>query len=201
MQSGALQPMATKPWSSLPTPYASTFMALPAWPIYMPSYMPRLHTQPPFIQAQFEELARQHQDTEARELEVQCMPGTHNLNAVRDARIRSATSVRGSKLTRGKEQGPRRASSQLAPQQSQTPSGAPPSGSKSSVLAPPPASSQDGASQNVEAMVQDLVKTSLIQLGVIPQETPDQSQPQSDTVDPEPPQRPGTSSKTSPLRC
>ena len=37
-------------------------------------------------------------------------------------------------------------------------------------------------------MVQDIVKSSLTQLGVIPQETPTQSQAQSDTVDPEPPQ-------------
>ena len=45
------------------------------------------------MQAQFEELARQHQDIEARELEVQRMSQTLNLNAVRDARG-SATSVR-----------------------------------------------------------------------------------------------------------
>ena len=37
-------------------------------------------------------------------------------------------------------------------------------------------------------MVQGLVKSSLTQFGVIPQETPDQSQVQSDTIDPEPPQ-------------
>ena len=43
----------------------------PAWPVYMPSYMPRPPTQLPFLQAQFEELARQHQDIEAQELEVQ----------------------------------------------------------------------------------------------------------------------------------
>ena len=53
--------------------------------------------------------------TEARELKVQCMSRTHNLNAVRAARVRSATSVRGSKRTRGKEQAPMHASSQLHP--------------------------------------------------------------------------------------
>ena len=52
-----------------PIPYASAFMASPAWPMYMASYMPRPLTQPPFMQAQFEEFARQHQDIEARELE------------------------------------------------------------------------------------------------------------------------------------
>ena len=37
-------------------------------------------------------------------------------------------------------------------------------------------------------MVQDMVKSSLIQLGVIPQDTPAQPQAQSSTVDPESPQ-------------
>ena len=84
------------PWSSQSTPYASAFMAPPAWP--------RPPTQPPFMQAQFEELIRQRQDIEARDLEViSRLYQTHNLNAVRDDRIRSATSVRGSKHTRGKE--------------------------------------------------------------------------------------------------
>ena len=46
-------------------PDASPFMAPPAWPMYMASYMPRPLTQPPFIQAQFEELARQNQEKEA----------------------------------------------------------------------------------------------------------------------------------------
>ena len=72
-------------WPSQPTPYASAFMARPAWPMHMPSYMLRPLTQLPFMQAQLEELARQHQDIEARELEVQCMSRTLNLNAVRNA--------------------------------------------------------------------------------------------------------------------
>ena len=38
----------------------------PAWLMYMPSYMPRPLTQPPFMQAQFEELARRHQDSGTR---------------------------------------------------------------------------------------------------------------------------------------
>ena len=93
------------------------------------------------------------------------MSPTHNLNAV-DARVRSATSVRGSKCTRGKEQAPESASSQFAPQRSQTPSGAHPSGIEVvstgvSQTVAPPTPSQDGASQNMETMVQGLVKSSL----------------------------------------
>ena len=36
----ALQPVASMQWPSQPTPYASAFMAPPAWPMYMPCYMP-----------------------------------------------------------------------------------------------------------------------------------------------------------------
>ena len=54
---GAFQPMTGMQWPR-PTPYASPFMAPPAWPMYLPSYMPRPLTIPPFLQAQFEELAR-----------------------------------------------------------------------------------------------------------------------------------------------
>ena len=171
--------MTSMPWSSQPTPYASAFMAPPALPMYMPTYMPRSLTHPPFMQAQFEELVRQRQDIEAQELEVQRMSRTHNLNAVRDARVRSATSVRGSgsKRTRGKEQAPEGAGSQLASQRSQTPSVAPPSGIEVismgvSQTVAPPTTSQVGAIQNMESMVQGLLKS---QFRVIPQETPDQT--------------------------
>ena len=51
----------------------------------------------------------------------------------------------------------------------------------------PPNSSQAGAGQNMEAMVHDLVKSSLTQFAAIPKETPDQSRAQSDTVDLETP--------------
>ena len=73
------------PWPNQPTPYASACMAPPAWPMYMPSYMPWPPTLPAFMQAEFEELARQHQDLEACELKVQLTTRTCNLNAVRDA--------------------------------------------------------------------------------------------------------------------
>ena len=68
------------PLSSQLTPYACALVAPPAWPMFMPSYMPRPPTQPPFMQAQFEELARQCQDIEVQDLEVQRMCPTHNLN-------------------------------------------------------------------------------------------------------------------------
>ena len=130
-------------------------MAPPVWPMYMPSYMPRPLTQPPFLQAHFEELARPCQDIEAQELEVERMSQTHNLNAVRDARVGSATSVRGNKCTRGKEQAPGRAGIQLTSQRSQTPLGAPDSGIEvismgiSQTFAPP-TTSQVRARQNME---------------------------------------------------
>ena len=69
-------------------------------------------------------------------------------------------------------------SSQLASQRSQTPSGAPPSGIEGvSQTVAPPTPSQDGASQ-----------TTKIRHGVIPQESPDQSQALSNTREAEPPQ-------------
>ena len=57
-----------------------------------------------------------------------------------------------------------------------------------------PVSSQDGTSQEVKAMVQDMVKSSLKQLGVTLQETPTQAQVQSLNEDLEPPQIEGISS-------
>ena len=63
--------------------------------MYMPSYMPIPPTQQALMQAEFEELARQRLDLEARELKVQRMTQTRNLNAVRDARVATATSVAG----------------------------------------------------------------------------------------------------------
>ena len=122
-----------------PTPYASPFVAPPPWPMYMPSvsYMPRPVTQPPFLQAQFEELARRNQDMEARELEIQRMSRSLNLKAVKKARAKP-TMPRGRRDKRG-EQTPVSVSTKLAPQRSQTPSGAPPSGTEevSQTVAPP----------------------------------------------------------------
>ena len=125
-QGAALQPTAGTP--SQPTPYASEFMTPPAWPMYIACYMPRAPALQALMQAEFGELARQCQDLEAHKLEVQCMTQTPNLNAVRDARVATATSTAVSRHSRRKEQAPRHASSQIASQLSQTPSGAPASG-------------------------------------------------------------------------
>ena len=55
-QGTALQPVASRLWPNQPTPYASAFMAPPAWPMYMPSYMPRTPTQQAFMQADLKSL-------------------------------------------------------------------------------------------------------------------------------------------------
>ena len=83
-------------WHSQAMPFASVFIATPSWPMYMPSYMPRPQVQQVSTQAEFKELARQCQDLEARDLEVQQMIRTLNLNAERDARVMTAASVVGS---------------------------------------------------------------------------------------------------------
>ena len=96
----------------------------------------------------------------------------------------TASSVVGSRHSLNREQEPlkpRCATSQVASQRSLTPSGAPPSGIE--VI-----SIQDGTSQDVKAIVQEMVKSSLTELGVIPQDIPTQSQAHSPTVDPEHPQ-------------
>ena len=184
-QGTVLQPMAGVPWPSQPTPYASAFTARPAWPMYMPTYMymPRPPPQQAFMQAEFEKLARQRQDLEACELKVQRMNRTRNLNAVRDARVVTATSVAGSRHSLRKEQAPRHATSQIASQRSQ----APPSRIEvistgiSQTVTPPPVSSQDGASQEVKAMVlPDTTWSYLLQ------DTTTQSQAQCSNEDPEP---------------
>ena len=121
------------------------------------------------------------------------MTRNRHLNAVTDARVTTATSVAGSRHSRKKKQAPTRASSQIASYRSQTPSGAPPSGIEvistgiTQTVAPPPVSSQDGANQEVKAMVQNIVKSSLVQLGVIPQDTPTRPRAQSSKMEPEPP--------------
>ena len=54
-------------------------------------YMPRPPAQQASMQAELEELARQHHDQEARVLEVERRTRALNLNAVRDARVTVAT--------------------------------------------------------------------------------------------------------------
>ena len=85
-----MPPMAGAPWLNLTTPYPSAFMAPPAWPVYMPNYLPRPQAQQSSMQAEHEELAMQRQELEARELEVEWRTRAPNLNAVRDAETKSA---------------------------------------------------------------------------------------------------------------
>ena len=97
---------------------------------------------------------------EAHELEIQRISQSLNLKAVKKARTRRATSARGNKSR-----------SVGIPAIPNPFGGAPPSGIEVvSQTVAPPTPSQDGASQ-----------TTKTQLGVIPQEPPDQSQAQSDT--------------------
>ena len=69
LQSAAIPPMAGGPWPSQAMPYPSAVMAPPAWQMYMSSYLPRPLAQQSSMQARREELARQHHDLQARELE------------------------------------------------------------------------------------------------------------------------------------
>ena len=106
----------------------------------------------------------------------------------------AAAPLAGSSHSLKQEQAPlkaRCASSQVTPQRSWTPTQAPPSRIKvtstvtTKTVKTLPASPQDGTGQDVKAMVQDMVNSSLPQLGVILQETPTQLQSQTSTVDPE----------------
>ena len=99
--------MAGAPWLNQTTPDCSAYMAPPAWPMYMPSYLPRPQAQWSFLEAEHEELAMQHQELEARELEVERRTRALNLNAVRDAETKSAApSVRSSRTCTSHEQAP-----------------------------------------------------------------------------------------------
>ena len=109
-------------------PFASAFMTARAWPVYMRSYMPRPPAQQDLMHAEFEDFARQRQVLQARELEVQHMTRTRNLNGLLDARVTISTSAAVSSHSHKKQQAPRRASSQVASQRSLTPFGAFPSG-------------------------------------------------------------------------
>ena len=56
------------------------------------------------------------------------------------------------------------------------------------IVKPAPASPQDRTGQDMKAMMQDMIRSSLTEFGVIPKDNPTQSQAQSITVDPESPQ-------------
>ena len=100
-------------------------MAPPAWPVYMPSYLPLSQAQQSSTQVECEELAMQRQESEAGELEVEMRTRALNLNVVRDTENRSATpSVRSSRTGTSQEQSPikpKRTSSQVASQRSLPP--------------------------------------------------------------------------------
>ena len=72
MQSAAMPPMTSSPLTlNQSTPYPSTYLASPAWPMCMPSYLPQPQIQQSSAQAELEQLALQSQELEARELEVE----------------------------------------------------------------------------------------------------------------------------------
>ena len=108
---------------------------------------------------------------------------------MRDARVVTATSFAGSRHSRRKEQATSHASSQIAARRSQTPSVTEVISTGISTVAPPPVTSLDGVGPiDVKAIVQDIVKSYLTQLGVILQDIATQSQVQSLNEDPEPAQ-------------
>ena len=150
------------------------------------------------MQAEREELARQRHDLEARELEVERITRALNLNAVVDAKAKYAAPVAKNTRTLTQEQAPfkpKRASSQVASQRSLAPTQGRPSGIKvtstitTKTVKPLPASPQVGTDQDMNAMVQDMIRSSLTQFGVIPKKTPTQLRAQSFTMEPVSPQK------------
>ena len=88
-------------------PYPDTYMAPPAWPMYMPSYLPRPQMEPSSTQSEREQLAIQRQELEVKELEVKRRTQALNLNTIRDAETRSAAPfVRSSWIRPSEEQTP-----------------------------------------------------------------------------------------------
>ena len=104
-------------------------------------------------------------------------------------KVMAAVPLAGSSHSHTQEQAPLKskcASSQVASQRSLAPYTRSPQESRSPVLFP--TSPQDGTSQDMKAMAQDMIRSSLTQFGVIPQETPAQPRSHSSTVDTESPQ-------------
>ena len=130
---------------------------------------------------------------EAKELEVERRTRALNLNAVRD----DAPSVRSSQTRISQEQVSiklKHASSQATSQRSLPLKQGLPSGTKvtstvtTKIVKSPPASPQDGTGQDMKAMMQDKIRSSLTEYMVIPDASPTQSQSQSITLDKETPQ-------------
>ena len=190
-QNSAMLPMAGALWLNQSRPYHSAYKALPTWPMYMHSYLPRPQAQQSSMQAEREELTMQRQELEARELEVERRTRALNLNAVRD----DAPSVRSSQTPISQEQVSiklKHASSQATSQRSLPLKQSLPSGIKvtstvtTKTVRFPPASPQDGTDQDMKAMMQDMIRSSLTEYLVIPDASPTQSQ--SITLDKETPQ-------------
>ena len=143
-------------------------MADPAWPMYMPNNLSMPEAQQSSTQAEREKLAMQRQDLEAKELKVERRTRALNLNAVRDAETKSA--ARSSKTHISHKQAPvmpKRASSQVTSQRSLPLEQGLPSEIKvtSTVTAktdkPPPDSPRDEPGQDMKAMMQDMIRSSL----------------------------------------
>ena len=165
----------------------------------MPSYLPWPQVQQSSTQAECEQLAMQRQELEARELKGERRTRDLILKAVREAETKSAApSVRSSRTHTSQEEAPikpKRASSPVAYQRSLPLEQGFPSGIKvtstvtTKTVKPPPASprsEQDGTGQDLTAMMQDIIRPSLTEFGVISKANPSQSQ--SLTVDKETPQ-------------
>ena len=187
----AMPTMAGVPLLSQSTPHLSAYIAPPAWPMFMPSYLPQPQMEQSSTQAELEQLEMQRQELEARELEVERRTRAVNLNAVTDAETESASfSVRSSRICTSQEQAPIKpkcVSFQLASQRSLPPKKGFLSGIKvtsmvtTKTVKPPPTSprsEQDGTgqAQDFNAMMQDMIRSSLTVCGVIPKaNTPSQS--------------------------
>ena len=164
----AMPPVVVVPLLSQRTPYPSAYMAPPAWSVYMPSYPPR---------------PQQSSTQSERELLAESRTKALNLNAVRDAETRSAfPSGRSSRTLAPQEQAlikPERVSSQATSQRSLSFKKGFFSGIKvtnmvtSKTVKPPPArprieQDKTGRAQKFKAMMQDMIKSSLTEFGVIP---------------------------------
>ena len=147
------------------------FPSIPCVPI-----MPRPQAQQSSKQAECEELARQHHDLEAREPEVEWRTRAINLNAVEMPKLRLLPPWRKAAIRILREQAPVKPKHVISNVTSQR-SLVPPSGVKvtstitTKTVKPPHASPQDGTGQDMKAMVQDMIRSSLTKSGVIPKET------------------------------
>ena len=144
-------------------------MVPPAWPMYMPHYLPRPQAQQSSMQAEREKLAS-----------LVCCP-----RGGKQPQMYSGTATLK----------PKCASSNVASQRSLAPTQGPPSEIKltsnitTKTVKPPPTSPRVGTDQDMKAMVQDMIRSSLTQFRVIPKKIPTQSPAQDITMEPVSPQK------------